>query len=270
MANLIIIAIILCTTSFYTLGCKTEKRTQTEKENIPSLRSGISKELDSLILTSSLLPTNSTTVEVSSQFEGSVIKTPKADITKLDVHPVKESFSVAVTDADDSKSEKSEPSTQDIQINNFEERSIEVGAETKDFADTTLVYNTLVYPLAKIIYAESGNMNDIFQQYVGYVVLNRVDSIYYPNTIYDVFFTGDAYAESSRKRYRNEEVTDQCIRNAKVVVNQYLNDTIPVSPAMVFQAEFKQGVNIIKIHNTYFGHDQRIIDDLSDPEVDTP
>ena len=124
------------------------------------------------------------------------------------------------------------------------------------------IYETVTYPLAKIIYAEGGNQNDEFQQNVGYVVLNRVESKYYPNTIEDVFFSSDAYAETSRDRYRNNEVSEKAIENAKLVVEQYFNHEIPVSKARVFQAEFVQGVDLYKINNTYFGSDPRIISDM--------
>lgn len=124
------------------------------------------------------------------------------------------------------------------------------------------IYETVTYPLAKIIYAEGGNQNDEFQQNVGYVVLNRVESKYYPNSIEDVFFSSDAYAETSRDRYRNNEVSEKAIENAKIVVEQYFNHEIPVSKARVFQAEFVQGVDLYKINNTYFGSDPRIISDM--------
>lgn len=157
-----------------------------------------------------------------------------------------------------------------IQRQNFIDRSFEPDFEIE------YNYNNYIYPLAKIIFAEAGSMGDEHQRYVGYVVMNRVKSIYFPNTIEAVFFTGDAYAESSRERYNNECVTEQCIKNAEIVIGEYFSDSIPVSPAMVYQAEFKQGVedDYIKMGNTYFCYDQRIIDDLNstsdnfdDPEL---
>lgn len=125
------------------------------------------------------------------------------------------------------------------------------------------VYKTVTYPLAKIIYAEGGNQNDEFQQNVGYVVLNRVESKYYPNSIEDVFFSS-AYNEISRERYRNNEVSEKAIKNAKIVVEQYFNNAIPVSPARVFQAEFKQGIDIYQIGNTFFGSDPQIVKDMEE------
>ena len=91
--------------------------------------------------------------------------------------------------------------------------------------------------------------------------MNRVESKYYPNSIEDVFFSS-AYNEISRERYRNNEVSEKAIENAKLVVEQYFNHEIPVSKARVFQAEFVQGVDLYKINNTYFGSDPQIISDM--------
>lgn len=146
-----------------------------------------------------------------------------------------------------------------IQEQNFIDRSIETDIE-KEYD-----YNNYIYPLAKIIFAEASTCDDTHQRYVGYVVMNRVKSIYYPNTIEDVFFDGDAYAESSRERYNNEKVSDRAIKNAEIVIDEYFSDSMPVSPAMVYQAEFKQGVKdqYIQMGNTFFCFDQRILDDLN-------
>lgn len=150
-----------------------------------------------------------------------------------------------------------------VQYTNYIERQKPDAVDDLKIKYTTSdeVYKTVTYPLAKIIYAEGGNQNDEFQQNVGYVVLNRVESKYYPNSIEDVFFSS-AYNEISRERYRNNEVSEKAIKNAKIVVEQYFNHEIPVSKARVFQAEFVQGVDLYKINNTYFGSDPQIISDM--------
>ena len=142
-----------------------------------------------------------------------------------------------------------------------QERSIPV-----DYSRYEDVYNNYIYPLSKIIYAEAGNMGDKHQQYVGYVVMNRVYSKYYPNSIHDVFFSS-GYDETSKERYLKNLTTKQAIKNAKIVINTYFNEglvELPVSKAMTFQAEFKQGVNIIQMGNTYFGCDPRILKDMKE------
>lgn len=155
--------------------------------------------------------------------------------------------------------ENEEKEAQKIIKQNFEARSIPV-----DYSNYQVIYDNYIYPLSKIIYAEAGNMDDTHQQYVGYVVMNRVYSKYYPNSIHDVFFSG-GYADTSKERYLAEKDSDQAIKNATVVINKIFNEgleSIPVSRAMVFQAEFKQGVNIIQMGNTYFGCDERILEDM--------
>lgn len=127
--------------------------------------------------------------------------------------------------------------------------------------DFEILYNNMILPLAKIIYAEGADQLDIVQQYIGYVVLNRVDSVYYANTIEDVFFCS-AYATTSQERYLKGLYDEKTLENAKIVVFNYLNNNVPVSSAMVYQAEFKQGVNIIKIDNNYFGCNPLILDDM--------
>lgn len=147
----------------------------------------------------------------------------------------------------------------DAQLSAFEGR--------KNIADIYIydeeIYESYIYPLSKIIYAEAGNLGDVAQQYVGYVVMNRVNSIYFPNTIEDVFFSRRAYAESSRKKYLAEETSEAAIANATIVIEEYFSyDGMPVSPALVYQALFEQGVDRFKLETECFGCDERILRDL--------
>lgn len=130
-----------------------------------------------------------------------------------------------------------------------------------DFANMKDVYNEFTYPLAKIIYAEGGNQNDQCQQYIGYVVINRIESKYYPNSLNSVFFSG-GYAIESQEIFLAEQCSDRAIANAVIVVNNYLNCKMPVSPALVFQACFKQGVGSFKVDDQIFGYDKRILKNL--------
>ena len=86
-------------------------------------------------------------------------------------------------------------------------------------------------------------------------------SNYYPNTLKDVFFSS-AYAPESQEKYRNGECSDRAIENAKIVVNNYYNDTMPVSPALVYQSKFSQGINQFQIDGEEFGYSKRILRDL--------
>ena len=150
-----------------------------------------------------------------------------------------------------------EPSREDL-IESHNDRWQDVRFDYASMDDT---YYDMTYPLAKIIYAEGGGQSDKCQQYIGYVVINRMISNYYPNTLKDVFFSS-AYAPESQEKYRNGECSDRAIENAKIVVNNYYNDTMPVSPALVYQSKFSQGINQFQIDGEEFGYSKRILRDL--------
>lgn len=153
--------------------------------------------------------------------------------------------------------ENTEPSAEDI-IASHNDRWQDVRF---DYASMEDIFYDMTYPLAKIIYAEGGGQSDECQQYIGYVVINRIESKYYPNTLKKVFFSG-GYAPESQEKYRNGECSDRAIENAKIVVNNYYNDTMPVSPALVYQSKFSQGINQFQIDGEEFGYSKRIIRDL--------
>ena len=162
-----------------------------------------------------------------------------------------------VTSSSFDTEENTEPSAEDV-IASHNDRWQDVMFDYASMDDT---YYDMTYPLAKIIYAEGGGQNDTCQQYIGYVVINRIESKYYPNTLKRVFFSG-GYAPESQEKYRDGNCSDRAIENAKIVVNNYYNDTMPVSPALVYQSKFSQGVNQFKIDGEEFGYDERILNDL--------
>ncbi len=153
--------------------------------------------------------------------------------------------------------ENTEPSAEDV-IASHNDRWQDVRF---DYASMEDIFYDMTYPLAKIIYAEGGGQSDECQQYIGYVVINRIESKYYPNTLKRVFFSG-GYAPESQEKYRNGECSDRAIENAKIVVNNYYNDTMPVSPALVYQSKFSHGINQFQIDGEEFGYSQRILRDL--------
>lgn len=94
--------------------------------------------------------------------------------------------------------------------------------------------------LAWIIYMEAGSdwIPDYVQQYVGSVVLNRVASPKFPNTITEVLYQpGQYYAAMTGLYY---EPNERAKENAR-----YLLENGSVLPAdVLFQANFKQGTGI--------------------------
>ena len=104
-----------------------------------------------------------------------------------------------------------------------------------------------LYVLSHIIYAEAGNQSDECQLAVGSVVLNRVKSDKFPNTIYGVVFQKGQYSPTWNGAYYKEP-SDRAIKNAKYLLEN--GSVIPVG--VVYQAEFIQGPIYKQIGNTYF------------------
>ena len=104
--------------------------------------------------------------------------------------------------------------------------------------------------LARLIYAESGSTwcSNKMQYYVGSVVLNRVASPYFPNTLEEVIYSPGQYT---------------CIKNG-VLCSKYddrtrhcaeylITNGSMLPPNVVFQAQGKQGDGVYeKVQNMYF------------------
>lgn len=102
--------------------------------------------------------------------------------------------------------------------------------------------------LAQIVYAESRGCSDECQIAVASVVMNRVNSSLYPNTIYDVIYQDGQY-EPAWTGSINVEPDEQAMKNAHYV---YTNGSqIPYN--VTFQSLFEQGSGVWNyIDNTYF------------------
>lgn len=115
---------------------------------------------------------------------------------------------------------------------------------------STDVYYDDLYLLAHLIGGEAGAdwCSDTMQLYVGSVVLNRVQSEYYPDNLYDVIYQSGQYACTWDGNF-DREPTQRCWDTA-----QYLLDNGSVLPEnVVYQAEFTQGDGIYaQEQNMYF------------------
>ena len=110
--------------------------------------------------------------------------------------------------------------------------------------------------LARLIDREAGSswLTDEHQQLVGAVVLNRVKSESFPNSIQDVIYQKGQYSCINSSRW-NEEPSERALINAQKV----LEGKVFCPDNVVFQAEFKQGSGVYKVFynkhtnsNTYF------------------
>lgn len=105
-----------------------------------------------------------------------------------------------------------------------------------------------LYILSHLIYAEAGNQNWDFQVATGSVVLNRVKSNKFPNSIKGVVFQRGQYACTWDGNY-NKTPSKQ----AKNVAKYLLQNGSQLPSYVIWQAEFKQGKGVYKkLGNTYF------------------
>ena len=110
-----------------------------------------------------------------------------------------------------------------------------------------------LYILSHIIYAEAGGQSWDFQVAVGSVVLNRVKSKKFPNTIRGVVFQKGQYASTWDGNY-NKTPSKQSIKVAKYL----LKNGSQLPKYVYFQAEFLQSDRVYKkMGNTYFCYNSK-------------
>ena len=97
-----------------------------------------------------------------------------------------------------------------------------------------------LYLLSKIIYAEAGSywLSDEWKMCVGEVVLNRVASPEFPDTIREVLEQPGQYYGKNSAYFNSLIPSERCVRLAVRILEgeRVLNDA-----TVVFQANFKQG-----------------------------
>ena len=121
--------------------------------------------------------------------------------------------------------------------------------------DDNLNYDELML-LAKIVQAEAGSnwLTEEHRQLVASVVINRVNSPEFPNTIYDVIYQRGQYAPVRTGYFQNLIPSEKAINSALQVL---INGSI-APPSVVFQANFTQGSGVYKairdskLGTTYF------------------
>ncbi len=112
-----------------------------------------------------------------------------------------------------------------------------------------------LYLLARVIESEAGSdwLSDEYRMCTGEVVLNRVDSPEFPDTIYDVVHQKGQYSVVNSPRFAGLKPTEACVDAA---LRLLLGERHMV-PGVVFQADYIQGelfsvYNDRRLGNTYF------------------
>lgn len=106
--------------------------------------------------------------------------------------------------------------------------------------------------LAKIVHAEAGSnwLTEEHRQLVASIVINRVNSPEFPNSIYGVIHQRGQYASVRTRYFNNLKPSRKCVFSALKVLS---NGSI-APPDVVFQANFKQGSGVYKtIHDSILG-----------------
>ncbi len=106
--------------------------------------------------------------------------------------------------------------------------------------------------LSKIIYAEAGSnwLSDEWKMCVGEVVLNRVGSPEFPNTIAAVLAQPGQYYGANSRYFNNLIPSERCV----LVAVRLLNGERLMDPSVVFQANFRQGSGThTAVYDRYLG-----------------
>ena len=140
----------------------------------------------------------------------------------------------------ETETETAEPSNL---IEEETQTELEAEAETKYTEDDFEL-------LARVIEAEAGGESDYHKLCVGTVVMNRVASDKYPDTIEGVIYQPGQY-QCVTNSHINKEPSESSYKAAESI----LDGRRMFRSSVVYQAEFIQGKVVEKVGNTYFCED---------------
>lgn len=119
--------------------------------------------------------------------------------------------------------------------------------------ETTKVSYDELYLLAKVIYWEAGStwLSEEWKMSVGEVLLNRVASPEFPDTLYDCVYQRGQYASVTGSKFQNTVPSQEC---AEIAARLLCGERILNEPTVVFQAGFKQGSGVCTtFYDSVFG-----------------
>lgn len=125
----------------------------------------------------------------------------------------------------------------------YETEAPEYETETSETEPSIEVSSDDLNLLAAIIYCEAGNQSREGKVAVGAVVMNRVASSLFPNTIYDVIYQSGQFTPAYSGALANalaNGVPDDCVEAAQAA----LNGENPVGGALYFNTGSGQGIQI--------------------------
>lgn len=124
--------------------------------------------------------------------------------------------------------------------------------DARDLDHPLVSFNDLLLT-SKIITAEAGSswLSDDWKMGVGEILLNRVASPEFPNTIEDCIYAEGQYYSRTSKKFKNIVPYQRDTELAWRLLNGERN----LHPSVVFQANFKQGSKVYKkLYDSEFGY----------------
>lgn len=123
----------------------------------------------------------------------------------------------------------------------------------EESAGETLYSEDDVYNLAAAVCREAGNASEEIQLLVANVVINRVNSPLYPDTIEGVLTQKKQYGTMwkngiSFPKWADEDTIERC----KGIATRILDGERVCPENVLFQAEFKQGTGVYKEFDGYY------------------
>lgn len=143
---------------------------------------------------------------------------------------------------------------QEFETETVAEPSNSIEEETQTELETEVETKYTEYDfelLARVIEAEAGGESDYHKLCVGTVVMNRVDSEKYPDTIEGVIYQPGQY-----QCVTNSHINKEPSKSSYEAAESILDGRRMFRSSVVYQAEFIQGSKVVeRVGNTYFCED---------------
>lgn len=195
--------------------------------------------------------------ESSSEAKASVMKVEPATTETTDETKTNESSKVETSVEEKTVAPETVPAKTEkpAEVKKAESKDVTtepVTTETTELSKSSYTEDDLFY-LAAAVCREAGGSSEEIQLLVANVVINRVNSSLYPDTIYGVLTQRMQYGTMwkygiSFPKWADQKVKDQCYSVARRIL-----EGERVCPAnVVFQAEFKQGSGVYKEFDGFY------------------
>lgn len=136
--------------------------------------------------------------------------------------------------------------------------SIDVTTTTTTTKVTTTISNQTVATssdsvslLARLIYCEAGGCSYRHKQLVGAVVINRVNSSKFPNTLNGVIYQSGQYSPAMNGKINRVSPDSECYEIARSLLSNGASSICPAN--VLFQAQFRQGTGVYEVIQSPYG-----------------